>query len=338
MRMTIRAVAAVVLAVAMLAACSSEGDRFRIEGRFRNFNRGELYVYSPENPSRGRDTVTVADGRFSYEVMLAAPTTFLIIFPNYSQQVVFGRPGATAKVSADASHLREMKVSGTKDNELMTRFRQKVNDMTPLDARQAAIDFIREHPESPVSVYLVNRYLLLDPQPDYATAAELLRQIHAAVPSNGRIALMLHQVEELAVGAVDAVLPDFSAYDIDSCAVSRDSLRSKVNVITAWATWNRDSRNMQQELRKLSRTHQDSIAILGICLDVRKEDCRRQISRDTMDWHVVCDGQLWDSPLLRQLGLSTVPGLIIADGNGRIVARNLNASRMREQIEKMLKE
>ena len=40
---------------------------------------------------------------------------------------------------------------------------------------------------------------------------------------------------------------------------------------------------------------------------------------------------------MRQLGITTVPGNIVADSNGKIVAINLSKEKLKEMIEKQLK-
>ena len=47
---SVHAIAAMA-AVTLLTACGAGNGRFRIEGRFRNLNRGEFYVYSPDGVS-----------------------------------------------------------------------------------------------------------------------------------------------------------------------------------------------------------------------------------------------------------------------------------------------
>ena len=48
--------AALIALAALLAltSCGAGNGRFRIEGRFRNLNRGEFYVYSPDGGTTGR--------------------------------------------------------------------------------------------------------------------------------------------------------------------------------------------------------------------------------------------------------------------------------------------
>ena len=330
--------AALIALAALLAltSCGAGNGRFRIEGRFRNLNRGEFYVYSPDGGTTGRDTIQVVDGRFSYNVPLSDKATFILIFPNFSQQVVFGENGKVAKVSGDASHMREMEITGTDDNELMTDFRLAANRLSPSEVKEAAARFVEENPASLASLYIVNSHFLQASQPDYAEASRLLKLMLKEDPSNGRVALLLKQVESLKPSSIGAMLPQFTATDTDGRAISRKSLNGKVNVVSAWASWSYDSVNLQQWLRRFKKEKGADLAVVSICVDADRKACLRQMKADSINWPNVCDGRMWDTPLMQTLGLSTVPGNIVADANGKIVARNLNTSQMKEQLEKML--
>ena len=330
--------AALIALAALLAltSCGAGNGRFRIEGRFRNLNRGEFYVYSPDGGTTGRDTIQVVDGRFSYNVPLSDKATFILIFPNFSQQVVFGENGKVAKISGDASHMREMEITGTDDNELMTDFRLAANRLSPPEVKEAAARFVEENPASLASLYIVNSHFLQASQPDYAEASRLLKLMLKEDPSNGRVALLLKQVESLKPSSIGAMLPQFTATDTDGRAISRKSLNGKVNVVSAWASWSYDSINLQQWLRRFKKEKGADLAVVSICVDADRKACLRQMKADSINWPNVCDGRMWDTPLMQTLGLSTVPGNIVADANGKIVARNLNTSQMKEQLEKML--
>lgn len=330
--------AALIALAALLAltSCGAGNGRFRIEGRFRNLNRGEFYVYSPDGGTTGRDTIQVVDGRFSYNVPLSDKATFILIFPNFSQQAVFGENGEVAKISGDASHMREMEITGTDDNELMTDFRLAANRLSPPEVKEAAARFVEENPASLASLYIVNSHFLQASQPDYAEASRLLKLMLKEDPSNGRVALLLKQVESLKPSSIGAMLPQFTATDTDGRGISRKSLNGKVNVVSAWASWSYDSVNLQQWLRRFKKEKGADLAVVSICVDADRKACLRQMKADSINWPNVCDGRMWDTPLMQTLGLSTVPGNIVADANGKIVARNLNTSQMKEQLEKML--
>lgn len=321
----------------IVSACGGKNGHFRIEGKFKNLNQGEFYIYRPYTATVDLDTIKVADGRFVYDIPLEEKTTFVIIFPNYSEQVIFGESGATAKIDGDASHLREMKITGTDDNKLMTDFRLNANKITPPEVVKAAIAFAEERPESPASLYLVNRYLVTGPNPDYAKAYELVKKMQKASPENGILIRLAKNLETLSQCATGSRLPEFTATDINGKTIKRkDALNGKVNIVTTWASWNYDSQNSLRRLNKLKKQYGNDIALLNICLDGNANDYIRKTERDSITSPTICDGEMWNTPLLKTFGLATIPSNIIADSNGTIVARNLTDQQLEEKIKAML--
>ena len=96
----------------MMVACGTESGKFRLEGRLRNINQGEFWVYSLDGGLVGIDTIPVRNGRFAYEMDLYDQSTLMLVFPNYSEQPVFAKSGATVTIKGDATHMKEMIIEG----------------------------------------------------------------------------------------------------------------------------------------------------------------------------------------------------------------------------------
>lgn len=322
----------------LLTACGTESGRFRIEGRLRNINQGQFFVYSPDGGIDGLDTIEVREGRFAYETDLRESAMFVVIFPNYSEQVVFGKSGATVKIKGDASHMKEMTIEGTEDNEAMTKLRMELNRQTPPEVPKTVEAFIREHLQSPASIYLLERHFLFSRKPDYQKAAQLTRLLLKENPDNGRLIRLNKQLTGL-TASQERKLPKFAATDLKGKNVTEASLKSKVNVVSVWASWNYRSTDMQRRLKQKKEKFGDRLSILSICLDGRPADCRKTVvERDSLKWPTVCDGRMWQTPLLSKFGISTVPANLIADDKGHIIERNLSPQDLDNKIENLLKE
>ena len=103
-----------------IVSCGPDGDHFAIKGEFKGFNQGELYIYATDGPSQKLDTIAIVNGGFEYSASLDGQRTYVIVFPNFSELPVIGEPGKEVEIEGDASHLKEVEVKGTKDNEAMT--------------------------------------------------------------------------------------------------------------------------------------------------------------------------------------------------------------------------
>ena len=62
------------------------------------------------------------------------------------------------------------------------------------------------------------------------------------------------------------------------------------------------------------------------------------LERDSINWPNVCDSLMFQSPLLGQLGIATIPANILSDKDGIIIGRNLSSNDLQDKIKKMLGE
>ena len=320
----------------MMVACGTESGKFRLEGRLRNINQGEFWVYSLDGGLVGIDTIAVRNGRFSYEMDLYDRATLMLVFPNYSEQPIFAKSGAKVTIKGDATHMKEMIIEGTSDNEEMTMLRMELNDLTPPDIPHAVSNFIKDNRDSPVSIYLLQRYFIMSPEPDYRQARVLTEMLLQENPDNGQLLTLKKQLKQLESSGVKALIPKFTATDLNGNKVTEKALKSKVNVVTTWASWSYASINQQQRLNQLKKKYGDKLGVLSICLDAQADICRRQIARDSLKWSTVCDGRMWETPLLQKFGLADVPANLLIDSKGKVLARNLTVKHLEERINKML--
>ena len=196
-------------------------------------DQGEFYVYSPDGGIEGVDTIKVIDGRFTYEAPCKDKFTLMIVFPNFSEQPVFAEPGQSVDIKADASHLKELTVKGSKDNELMNSFREQILNVSPPEETRIAEQFIKDNPASVVSVFLVRKYFVAALSPDYAKASQLLSLLSKEQPDNGNIARLTQKLKWLKSTGIGSQLPVFTAYDTNGKLISSTSLASApVAVIT----------------------------------------------------------------------------------------------------------
>lgn len=303
-----------------------------MEGTFRNFNQGELYVYSLDPQAKGRkDTLQLMNGKFAFEMPLEDSITLSIIFPNFSELPVFAHQGATVTLSGDASHLRDTEIIGTPDNEQLTEFRLSTNDMTPPEVLKAVGQFVEDHPQSDASLYLINKYYVLLAEPDYKEALRLLGLMVKASPTSEKLKEYRSQLEQIRLTSLRSTLPTFSAVTVDGQRVSNADLQGKLAIVSIWATWKLDG-YMQRQLRELKRRYGQRLAIVGICMDPSVKDCRDAMRRDSITWPTICDALVWQSPLVSQLGITDVPDNFVLNSRGVIIARNLSAQQLTDKM------
>lgn len=316
--------------VLILVSCGTDGRHFKLDGRFQHLNQGEFYVYSLEGNRQKLDTIKVESGRFTYETVCEQPMTLMMIFPNFTEQPIFAQPGKSVDIKGDASHLKEMTVKGTKDNELMNAFRASIVSVSPDEARRNAVKFINDHPASPVGNYLVRKYFIQTDQPDYEQATTLIRTMLTAQPDNGYLRRLQRSLKGLSSVKAGSAVPRFSATDINGKPVSNAllTLASKA-VVCAWASWNYESVNLLRTMYSLQKTR--NFVLFTVCLDASAKDCRKTLEGNQLSCPTICDGQMIRGNVYRLLGMSKIPdNLVIEDG--RITKSGLDYGQLQKEV------
>ena len=322
-------------ALFLLASCGEDSKHFKIEGRLLQINQGEFYLYSSDGTISGFDTIKVQGGRFSHEIECDHPTTLTLVFPNFSEQPIFAEPGKTVDIDGDASHLKMLKIKGTDDNELMSDFREQIAASSPPEIKRFAARFIEDHPQSPVSIYLVKKYFIVTPRPDYREAARMLKLMKASQPDNFIISNMLRDTKVLAQSAVGTRLPAFKIKDMKGNTITSNSLSRGLVVICTWASWSYPSTDMLRQLHQIQIDKQKPFKVISICVDANKADCDTYLSVNEIKTPNVFTGEMFNTAPLKILGLQNVPDNIVVK-DGKIVARSLDINSLREKVESLL--
>ena len=320
----------------LLAACGVDGKRFRVEGRFLNLNRGEFYVYSTNGLIDGIDTVKLEGGRFTYDIPCEREGTLVMVFPNFSEQPIFAQPGKSVDIEGDASHLKELTVKGTKDNKLMNQFREAIVNASPPQVAKIAAMFAADNPTSLVSVYLVRRYFITTPTPNYKEAERLVKLLLAQQPKNGELNRMQTLISTLAKTSVGAPLPSFQARSTKGEKVSQQPYnKAAVAVFNVWSTTNMQSMEIQRMLKQKVRDSKGKLQVVSLCVDPILRECNDVLQRDSISWPNICDGAMFEGDVAKKLGIYTVPFNILLK-NGKIIARDLDNNQLKEQLDKLL--
>ena len=373
---SLMAVVFTLVAALVCTSCGTDSRHFRIDGRLLHLNQGEFYVYSPDGTINGLDTIKVQAGRFSYEVACDRPMTLMIVFPNFTEQPVFAQPGKSVDLKGDASHLKEMTVKGTKDNELMNKFREMIHNAAPPEMKKCAQLFVEDHPESRVGAYLVDRYFIHDANPDTKTAVRLVDLMIEKQPDNGYLKRQKRQLTASFVATKGADIPNVLGTTVDGKTIGRVQLtKAPVTVVCALATWKYESMSQFRRLAAYAASQQGRVAVVGVSIDASPSLVRSQLasqigisdsasglafgpssgsssglasgsasaaaqgsssSRSSSTCYVVCDGKMVESPFFTRLGLTGVPDNIVIK-NGRIAAAHLTDNQLTEFIKEKQK-
>lgn len=276
----------------ILSACT-DSHSFRLRGDFQNLRQADLFIYSTDGGLAYVDTIHIVEGQFDWQVPLDDEATFYLIFPNFSQQTIFARPGDVVKIQGDGGQLRALSIKGSPDNDELTRFRLAHLDDRPDSLRRAIGQYVKENEGSRVSLHLMR---------------QLTQQRKDA--SRLRVGQTLPAI----------MLPPDSLQDYqDTLFIRPKQKEARPVLLFFWATWKRSSLDDIFLLRKALRQNKD-LQPVSISLDYNPSTYAYSLRADSINFDRRCYRLIWDTPIVQQLSVRDLPYYILADAHRRVIA------------------
>ena len=299
-------------------------------------NQGQFFVYSPDGAISGIDTIMVQGGRFAYEIPCEEEGTIVIVLPNYSEIPVFVEPGKSVDLKADASHIKDIEVTGTDANDRMTKWRKNTSSQSPDGLMKQAEQFIRENPSSIISRWMLRKYFIVTAKPDLKKARELVKLMSEKNDKDASMIRLSVGLENVPLQVGD-MLPAFTAKDLQGKSVQASQYRIGKTVILVWATWDYDginvSRRVFRKIEEMKSQGKQTPKVLGVSIDASAVDAKRTVGNDSTAWSTVCDGLMWNSPVVKAIGTTKVPDNFVLE-NGKVKACHLGVEELIKEIEK----
>jgi peroxiredoxin len=111
----------------------------------------------------------------------------------------------------------------------------------------------------------------------------------------------------------------------DGTVVDVADYRGKAVLVIFFASWSPPAVEAVMKLQKtLPEFPAEQVHLVGVSLDRNREPLERLVMDQKIEWPIICDGKGWESPLVRSLGINSLPTVWLLDREGRL--RSLNAT------------
>ena len=276
----------------LLFSCTPS-DEVRISGKFENLMQADLYIYSSTGAMEDIDTINLREGKFDWRNPLTSEAVFHIVFPNMSEQVVFANPGEHIKLKGDGNQLKAIEISGNEANEEYTKFRLE-HLSAPKDTLMAHMrEYVKAHRETSEGIFM-QRLITMN-----HTRLTTLRK-------GGKLP--------------DIILPpDGFGGKQDTFKLSETS-KEKSTLLVFWAGWKSESHGLNYYIKKALKERSKDLQAISISLDTDTTLYRLMCRQDSITWTTRCYRMSWETPIVQQFGIRTVPLIIIADKNRKILS------------------
>ncbi len=292
--------------------------QLRIRGEYSHLDQADFLIYSTDGGLDIVDTLHILHAEFEYQTPLVGSATYHILYPNDDELVLWGHSGDDIVIDGDAQNLSRVKVSGNEENELYTEFRLQLADNDTATIRRSAAAFIRQHPQSPVSLYLLERHFLQCVSPLPADSVKRLYEVmRKALPRDNDVAMLGGRVQQRYALQKGQVMPDFDLLTTDSVHLRLSDYKGKQLLVYFWAGW-LGSTQATHDIIADSLASNDRLRVISYSLDVDSLTFKVTRGDSALNIPVCCDYQGFQGALVRQLGITRLPMAVLVDEKGRI--------------------
>lgn len=117
--------------------------------------------------------------------------------------------------------------------------------------------------------------------------------------------------------------------------------KGKMVILDFWATWCVPCMQKMPQLKKLHELVKDDprVVMVGISFDNKNaaENLGQFIAEKELPWIHGLAGNLLESPFAEDYGISSIPTLLLLDGEGKVIASNPSIEELAKKIEEMRK-
>ena len=359
------------MAVAALAsACSNGNGGYTITGTVQGASDGDAVYLQRIEGRRNivkQDSAVIKDGKFTFTGKQDTTVYRYLTYKGQGDQAMamdFFLENGTIQVQLANTNPA---ATGTPNNDAYQQVRAKVNanmkqvealyasmaDTTLTDAQreqrgkeladledkmmQIAKEGIQQNIDNAVGIHLLkqNFYYM-----DVEELDALLPKIPAAYEQDATILRIKENVAKMKATAVGQKFTDFTMKTPEGKEVKLSDFvgNGKVVLVDFWASWCGPCRREMPNLVDAYKQYKNkNFEIVGVSLDRNNEDWVKAIKQLGITWPQMSDLKFWDCEGAKLYAVSSIPHVVLIDGNGIILARGLHGEELQKKLAEVLK-
>jgi thiol-disulfide isomerase/thioredoxin len=126
--------------------------------------------------------------------------------------------------------------------------------------------------------------------------------------------------------------------DLNGSSIDLKRYRGNVVLIHYWATWCEPCKQDMKQVRALQAKFATSrFTPIGVNVDHEPQPAKDYVNANRITWPQLHEEGGLDSRLANELGILTLPTMLLIDRTGRVVRRNIHAAELEGEIKKLVK-
>ena len=314
-----------------------QSDEFELKGELEGVTSDMILVVF-DNPEPKLDTIYPREGKFTYTFSPDTLNTFRLVNDSGETFPIFAEKGW--KVSIKGSLVHPV-IKGEGPNNEYQEFLQSIATMkdSAQICRQAE-KFIKSHPASPASAYILHRYFSQSANPNLELIARLTEPLTGKVKDCRVLNEVLQKLPEKGKNTSTYLnYMSIKKRNGEYLTWSSSGTQKQYSLINFWASWDKGSVEIKDSLYTLcEKFSKNNLRIVNFSLDYNKEEWQKNTQKDTEQWIEVCDYKGWNNQILKQQNVQRLPFNILIDRNRKILGTNLYGKVLQTKIEALIAE
>lgn len=357
-------------AAAILAACNNGNKGYTVTGTVEGASDGDT-VYLQMTKAREfvkLDSAVIANGTFSFKgVQDTAAFRYIVYKPADKEPLFTNFFLENGQISVKLSADNNSTVTGTPNNDIYQAYKDKVSglnqqlsatyesmsdttltdeqreakakDMEALEEKlmQTSKESMAQNITNPVGILLLkqNYYYM-----DVNELEPLMSQIPAAFSNDEGVVRIKELVAKMKATAVGQKFTDFSMKTPEGKDVKLSDYagKGKLVLVDFWASWCGPCRREMPNLVDLYKQYKNkNFEIVGVSLDQNGDSWKAAIKQLNITWPQMSDLKYWECEGAQLYAVSSIPHVVLIDGEGTIVARGLHGEELQQKVAELLK-
>lgn len=345
----------------------------KIDGSIRNFKGTKLYIHHRWNDAELLDSAKVINGKFTAILKSVEPNLYWFSVDRVTTQptenVFFFADQTPLKATLIGDSMAYSTIQGGQCQLDYLEYRNFINSLVVIQQKmqadfnlavqnndvntQNAIkaeyqnlngqyitglkNFIRSHPTSPVSAYILCNDFSASGIP-MADVIETQALIDKSLYTTSYMKTVNKRIEESKGTTVGYTATNFSQLSTDGKKVSLTDFRGKYVLIDFWASWCKPCRMENPNVVAAYNRYKDKgFTVLGVSMDSNRDPWLAAIQQDNLTWTHVSDLKGWGNEVGKIYGVTGIPANYLIDKEGKIVAKDLRGNFLEEKLAEIIK-
>ncbi len=232
-----------------------------------------------------------------------------------------------------------------------------IDELDSLNAitKAYAKEYIEEKPESPASWLMLREFYpstgldgfdesnldyyskvanAMREKYPYSEYPDMIMQDEMAI--RNQIEMMKNQAAMQTAGP--KLAPDIALQTPEGKELKLSDLRGKVVLLDFWASWCMPCRQENPNVvANYERFKSKGFTVFSVSLDTDKAAWEQAIKSDNLSWpNHVSDLKGWQTPVIQQYGVNSIPSSFLIDQDGYIIASNLRGAALEQKLLEVL--